>query len=124
MERLMNFEKQTKATRGSRLIWAGRIVLSLIFLGAAGTKFAGVPEIVELFERIGFGQWFRYLTGTIEAAGAVLLLIPSGGLFCASLLAAVMVGAIITNIALGLNPVGAIVLLLAAVILGWAIRRT
>jgi len=36
----------------------------------------GNPQLVGLFEAIGLGQWLRYLTGTLEVAGAILLLIP------------------------------------------------
>lgn len=32
--------------------------------------------MVELFNEIGLGQWFRYLTGGLEVVGAVALLIP------------------------------------------------
>lgn len=120
----MDFARQTKGAGRTRLLWAGRIVLSLVFFGAAGAKLVGVSQIVDLFAQIGFGQWFRYLTAALEAAGAMLLLIPATRLFGAALLAAVMFGAVLTNIALGLNPIGAVVLFLAAGVLGWALRRT
>jgi putative oxidoreductase len=32
--------------------------------------------MVETFDKIGIGQWFRYVTGGIEVASAVLLLSP------------------------------------------------
>lgn len=120
----MHSTRQTKGAGRPGLLWAGRIVLSLVFFGAAGAKLLGVPQIVDLFAQIGLGQWFRYLTAALEAAGAVLLLIPATRLSGAALLAAIMVGAVITNIALGLNPIGAVVLFLAAGVLGWALRRT
>src|SRR4051794_31962104 len=31
---------------------------------------------IESFEKVGLGQWFRYLTGLLEVAGGVGLLIP------------------------------------------------
>ncbi len=40
------------------------------------TKLAGNEQMVALFEAIGVGQWFRYLTGSLEVAGAILLVIP------------------------------------------------
>ena len=33
---------------------------------------------VRLFERIGIGQWFRYVTAIVEIAGGVLMLLPRG----------------------------------------------
>ncbi len=120
----MNFARHTTSGWGSRVLWGARFVLSLIFLAAAGAKFAGVPQIVDLFTQIGFGQWFRYLTGALEAGGAILLLIPATRQLGATLIVAIMAGAVITNIALGLKPMGAVVLFLAAVAIGWAQRTT
>ena len=58
------------------------VVLWILQIGAAGMflmvgflKLSGDPQLVGLFEAIGLGQWFRYLTGTLEVAGALLLLI-------------------------------------------------
>jgi putative oxidoreductase len=38
---------------------------------------AGVPAMVELFDRVGLGQWFRYFTGLLEVAAGIGLLIFS-----------------------------------------------
>jgi hypothetical protein len=32
--------------------------------------------MVDVFERVGFGQWFRYLIALLELGGAALLLWP------------------------------------------------
>jgi hypothetical protein len=32
--------------------------------------------MVESFDRIGLGQWFRIVTGLVEIVGAVALLVP------------------------------------------------
>ena len=59
-----------------------------MFVMAGGSKLAGAPTMVQLFDAIGLGQWFRYVTGTIEIGSAILLLIPSlasvGGLLLAN----------------------------------------
>lgn len=54
-----------------------RILLALAFLAAGGAKLASVPAMVQIFDTLGFGQWFRYVTGVVEIAGAVALLIPA-----------------------------------------------
>jgi DoxX-like family len=54
--------------------WALKLVLAALFLFTGGAKLAGLPAMVEVFERVGFGQWFRYLTGILEVGGAALLL--------------------------------------------------
>jgi putative oxidoreductase len=69
----------SKSSGGVR-VWTVRslrILLALAFLAAGGAKLASVPAMVQIFDALGFGQWFRYVTGVVEIAGAVALLIPS-----------------------------------------------
>ena len=69
--------------------------------------------MVELFARLGAGQWIRYLTGALEVLGAVGLLVPRATFYGAVLLATMMVGAIVPHLALlGGNPTPAVVLFL------------
>ena len=53
-----------------------RLLLSIAFLGAGGSKLAGVEMMVMTFDQIGWGQGFRYVTGAIEVIGVVLLWLP------------------------------------------------
>ena len=78
--------------------WALRIVLALFLLMAAGMKFAGTEQMVQLFDTIGIGQWFRVFTGLCEFATAVLLLFPATIGIGALLGFGVMAGATIANI--------------------------
>lgn len=71
--------------------------LALFFLYHSYLKLSGSEGDVKLFEKIGIGQWFRLLTGTIEALGAALLVAPTTRLFGALLLLATMGGAIATQ---------------------------
>lgn len=88
-----------------------RALLTVAFVGAGGAKLAGVEMMVATFEIIGFGQWFRYLTGLIEVGGAALLWVPNRQVLGASLLGATMVGAVLTHVfILGPSAVPAIVL--------------
>lgn len=119
----MDFQNRSPSKTRERLLLAGRMVLALIFLAAGGAKLAGMPEIVDLFAQIGFGQWFRYLTAALEIAGAGLLLVRATAMFGGALLAMVMVGAVITNVVLGHNAAGAIILLLASASIGLTLRR-
>jgi putative oxidoreductase len=86
-------------------LWVVQVGTAAMFFMAGGNKLTGNPQMVGLFEAIGIGQWFRYLTGGLEIIGAVLLLIPAlsglGGL----LLTAVMLGAVATHLLIiGGNP--------------------
>lgn len=86
-------------------------LLTLVFVGAGGAKLAGVPMMVEEFDHVGFGQWFRYVTGFIEVAGAALLWWPNRQVIGASLLGGTMVGAVLTHwFIIGPSAVPAIVL--------------
>jgi uncharacterized membrane protein YphA (DoxX/SURF4 family) len=73
--------------------------LALVFLYFGANKLSphGIFWI-ELFAKIGIGQWFRYFTGSLEVICAVLLLIPRTSAIAAALLACTMAGAILTHI--------------------------
>jgi putative oxidoreductase len=93
-------------------LWILSVLAALAFLAAGSAKLAGAAAMVRVFEKVGLGQWFRYFTGTLEVAGAIGLLISRYAFYAASLLALVMVGAIIAHITvLGSSPAAPIVLL-------------
>lgn len=96
-----------------------RALLTLAFVSAGGAKLAGVDMMVEIYETIGFGQWFRYLTGIVEIIGAVLLWIPNRQIVGSALLGSTMVGAVMAHwLILGPSAVPAIVLgLISALVL-------
>jgi len=106
-----------------RIVWGVRILLALAF-GAAGiAKLAGVPQMVQIFDAIGFGQWFRYVTGAVEVLGAILLLVPATGFFGGLLLAVTMLGGVATHLVLiGGSPVPALVLGLLSAFVAWRQR--
>ena len=81
----------------NRIFWGIRIVLALAFTAAGAAKLAGVPQMIATFEAIGFGQWFRYLTGGIQVVGAILLLLPVTALYAGLLLGATMLGATLSH---------------------------
>jgi putative oxidoreductase len=95
-----------------------RILLALAFLAAGGAKLASVPAMVQIFDTLGFGQWFRYLTGVVEIVGAVALLIPSYAALGAAWLGITMFfGTLAHLFILHTSPAPALVLLaLSAVI--------
>ena len=106
-----------------RFALAARILIALAFAAAGLAKLAGVPAMVELFEHIGVGQWFRVFTGTVEIVGAVLVVIPGTAAFGAAILLVTMVAALFTHaFVIGGNPVPAIVLLLLSGFVVW-VRR-
>ena len=99
--------------------WTLQGVVAAAFLAAGSAKLAGVPFMVDLFQQIGLGQWFRVVTGVVEVTGAVALLIPGLASIGALWLGGTMVGAVATHLfVLHTSPVPAIVLgLLNAVVI-------
>ena len=94
------------AVRGMRrkALWIAQILLAAFLLIASGLpKLMGQADAVESFEQIGWGQWFRYVTGVVEVAGAIGLLIPRLAGLAAAGLIGLMAGAILTQI-LVLDP--------------------
>ena len=97
-----------------------KALLGVAFLAAGGAKLAGAPAMVAVFEKVGAGQWFRYVTGVLETAGAIGLFLPRFTRSAAALLALVMIGAIAAHlIKLGGNPTPPIVLLILSALVIW-----
>jgi putative oxidoreductase len=101
-------------------LWVLQVLAAGAFVMAGGSKLSGVPQMVALFDAIGIGQWFRYLTGSIEVISAILLLVPGLSGIGALLLAGTMVGAIATHIFIvGGTFVPPLVLLVITAIIVW-----
>jgi len=92
-------------------VWVLQAAVAVAFFAAGGAKLAGVPVMVQLFDQLGLGQWFRYVTGTVEVLGAFALIYPGmasiGGLW----LGFTMFCAVLTHLfVLHNNPAAAAVL--------------
>ncbi|MCK4141950.1 DoxX family membrane protein [Ralstonia pseudosolanacearum] len=105
--------------------WGLRILAAAAFLAAGGAKLAGVPMMVAIFDHIGIGQWFRVVTGLVEVAGAIALLVPATVGFGGLLLAVTMVFAVLTHLfVIGGSPVPAVVLLAITATVAWLHRNS
>lgn len=102
-------------------------LLGVGMLGAGGTKLAGAETQVETFEHLGYPQWFRIFTGTLEVTAALALLaaffLTSSLALAGSLVViAVLLGALGSHVAVGDNlreMAPAAVLLVLAVAVTW-----
>ncbi|NEA23044.1 DoxX family protein [Actinomadura bangladeshensis] len=82
-----------------KVLWGAQILLAaFLLIGSGLPKLVGQADAVETFELIGWGQWFRYVTGVIEVAGAVGLVIPRLAGLAATALIGLMAGAVLTQI--------------------------
>jgi putative oxidoreductase len=101
-------------------LWVLQVLLAFQFVMAGLAKVGGDPAMVEMFATIGVGQWFRYVVGALEIAGAVGVLVPRLSGLAALGLICLMVGATLTNLfILGANPLLPIVLLLVSAVVAW-----
>ena len=112
-----------RSRTGLIALWGLQVGLATLFLFAGGSKLAGAPAMVALFEAIGIGQWFRYATGLVEVTSAVSLLVPSLAPLSALLLASTMVGAVATHLFIvGGSPAFPGLLLVGLLVVVWARR--
>lgn len=93
----VDLKTQTPAARIS--IWGLRVLMAALFLFAAAMKLTGQPAMVAEFATVGLGQWFRYVTGLMELAGGVLVLIPRRSVLGAGMLLMVDAGAFVAQVA-------------------------
>jgi uncharacterized membrane protein YphA (DoxX/SURF4 family) len=120
---------ERRARRLEGTIWLLRIALAIIFVVIGFVKIPGSihPMWVRMFERIGFGQWFRYFTALVEIVGGMLMLVPSATLVSGLLLASAMVGALLVHIfviGIGVQTVVVFALLSAITVVIWHRRNT
>ncbi|MBO6577276.1 MAG: DoxX family protein [Rhodothermales bacterium] len=73
--------------------WVLRGLLAVMFVAAASGKVMGVEDWFVRFENWGLPSWMVYVTGVMELAGAIGLLIPKLAQKAALLLIVVMIGA-------------------------------
>lgn len=108
---------------GSIVLWVVRVALAAEFLYSGYLLFSG-GHTEQVFAEIGLGQWLRYVTGVLEVAGAIGLLIPRLGGPSALLLAGVMVGASVTELFILANggPVLPLILLIVCATLAWFLQ--
>lgn len=109
----------TRAVVGSVALWVVQVATAGMFFMAGSVKLTGDPMMVQLFDAIGFGQWFRYLTGGLEVVAAALLLVPRAAVFGALLLVPTMIGAIVSHALIGGSAVSAAILLVATSSIVW-----
>jgi uncharacterized membrane protein YphA (DoxX/SURF4 family) len=104
-------------------LWAAQVALAAMFVMAGASKLFGAPEMVRMFETIGMGQWFRVLTGGIELAAAVALLVPRTAPFGAMLLMGTMAGAALTHwFVVGDSAAVPLALFAVAAVVAWGRR--
>jgi uncharacterized membrane protein YphA (DoxX/SURF4 family) len=114
----MSEQTSTAAKIGNVVVWILQIVLAVQFVLNGYALFT--DQFVAKFDDIGFGQWFRYLTGVLEIAAAIGLVIPRVCGLAALGLAGIMGGAALTELFLVTNG-GVKAAVLPIVFMVWAL---
>jgi putative oxidoreductase len=102
--------------------WLSRLAVAVFFVAVGSSKFRD-PMWVRLFDQIGFGQWFRVMTGSLQISAGVLALIPRTSLLGVAIAACTMAGAAIAWLTVLHMPFTALipgVLLLVLIAIGFA----
>ena len=121
-------EPRTTSRAAVLVMWSLRVVVALLFLYVGIDKFSGARVWVRIFDAIGVGQWFRYLTGALQVGGATLVLVPRTSLLGIGILACTMLGACIAWLtvlhspATMATPAALFVMLLAVGAFSWRAR--
>src|SRR6202162_886811 len=104
-------------------LWTLQVLAALAFVAAGSGKLLGNPDMIALFDAIGIGQWFRYVTGSLEVLGALLLIVPGKAAFGAVWLACVMAGAVVAHLTvLHTAPTAPLVLFALTALIAWERR--
>ena len=91
--KLTVLEEQRQSGIGIFKRWLPRLVVALLFVFVGNGKFSAHSQWIEIFDRIGLGQWFRYFTGALQIAGGILVMVPRTFPFGILMLASTMLGA-------------------------------
>src|SRR5260370_40908046 len=86
-------------------LWILSGLVALAFIAAGGAKLAGAAVMVELFAKVGLGQWFRYVTGLLEVAAGIGFVVSPHSFFAGVLLALVLGAVALARF----SPLGAVV---------------
>ncbi|WP_078843810.1 DoxX family protein [Streptomyces albus] len=104
-----------------------RIVFGLFFaIASALPKLIAHSSATESFDKIGLGDWFMYLTGVLELAGGIALLIPLlSGLAAFSLVALLICAFGITMTVFdGENAASPLLFAIPIAVIAWYQRHT
>lgn len=120
----MRADKQRPGGRGRNIaLWVLQVVAGAAILGAGLASVAGAAQPVQMFHEIGLGDGFRYLTGALQLAGAVGLLIPRLCGLAGLALVGMWLTAIGTHLlVIGGSPLPAVLLLVLTAAIAWGRR--
>jgi putative oxidoreductase len=110
---------------GNGALWVVQVFGAILFFLAGLVKLSGDEQMVQTFAAICISEWLRYVTGLVEFALAILLLIPALSGIIALVAVPMMIGVILTQLLIsGGSPALPIGLLIIASIVAWGRKET
>jgi putative oxidoreductase len=107
--------------------WLPRLGVAIAFLMIGASKFESESTWIRTFNEIGWGDSFRYFTGSVQILGAILVLIPRTCLIGIGILSTTMLGAVLIWILVlhkpGNAPIPALVLI-PLIVVGFQARKS
>ena len=106
------------------ITWFLRVLVGLIFAGIGVEKLTGTMGTIPFFDAIGWGQWFRYASGALDLAGALLIFVPRWTSYGALIITCTVgLGTILCFTKALYNPIFPLVMTLLAATLMWLAWR-
>ena len=105
-------------------LWTLQVVVAVVYAFSAFGKLTAEAQNVAGFQAMGLGNTGMYIIGSLELAGAIAMFIPRLTGLAATCFVALMIGAVISTLAIGggvLAGIPAAVLVLVTV-LAWGRR--
>jgi hypothetical protein len=113
--------------RANTALWVLQGLTAAFFAFASATpKLIGHSSAREIFDDIGYGDWFMYLIGPLELAGAIALVIPLLAGLSALAFMGLMTGAFIYSVTVfdGENAATPLILLVVFAVIAWGRHRS
>jgi uncharacterized membrane protein YphA (DoxX/SURF4 family) len=105
-------------------LWVLQAVTAAALLAAGLSALFGADRSMAVFQAIGLGEWLRYLTGALQVAGAIGLLIPRlAGLAGLAFVGMWLVALAVHVFGIGGATIPAAVLLVLNAIIAWGRRQ-
>ena len=116
--------QQTTGKVRLAVTWILRVIIGLAFLVIGIEKLTGTMGTIPFFDAIGWGQWFRYVSGAMDTAGALLIFIPRWTSLGALIITCTVgLGTILCYTKALFNPAFPLVMTLLAATLAWLAWR-
>lgn len=94
-------EARAAGSKAGTALWVVQALVAVAYVLAGASKVGSAEAAVVIFDRIGWGDWFRYLMGGLEIIAAVGLLVRSFVVRAAVALGVLITVAIVAHLAIG-----------------------